>query len=149
RLEHTRKRIKAAASAAGRAGDDIHLLAVSKTRPPETILQLHELGQYAFGESYVDEGVAKITALEAHELQWHYIGPIQSNKTRLIAAHFDWVHSIDRARIVRRLDDQRPEALAPLDVLIQVNIDREEQKAGCAPEEITTLAEQISRCANL
>src|SRR5699024_2536982 len=104
--------------------------------------ELHELGQRAFGESYVDEGIEKIAALDDLDLEWHYVGPIQSNKTRLIAEHFDWVHSVDRARIVRRLDDQRPEALGPLEVLVQVNLDDESHKAGCAPGEIAALARQ-------
>lgn len=149
RFERTRQRIEAACSAAGRTAEDIHLLAVSKRNPVEAIRELHELGQRAFGESYVDEGVEKIAGLDDLDLEWHYVGPIQSNKTRLIAEHFDWVHSVDRARIVRRLDDQRSEAPNPLEVLIQVNLDGESQKAGCAPEEIAALAEQIAECANL
>lgn len=149
RLEDTRKRIEAACSAANRPVEGVRLLAVSKRNPARAIRELHQLGQSAFGESYVDEGIEKIAALDDLDVKWHYIGPIQSNKTRLIASHFGWVHSVDRARIVRRLDDQRPEELGPLNVLIQVNLDGESQKSGCAPEEITTLAEQIAECANL
>ncbi|WP_376691888.1 YggS family pyridoxal phosphate-dependent enzyme [Wenzhouxiangella sp. EGI_FJ10409] len=149
RLEHTRERIADASRVAGRPADSVGLLAVSKRKPIEAIRALHALGQRAFGENYVDEGVAKIGELEDLELEWHYIGPIQSNKTKLIAAHFDWVQSIDRAKIVRRLDDQRPEDLPPLNVLIQVNLDGESQKAGCAPDQIADLAERIAECENL
>lgn len=144
RYRHTRERIESACRQAARAPDAVRLLAVSKRHPAEAIRHMHALGQVAFGENYVDEGVAKIEALADLELEWHYIGPIQSNKTRLIAAHFDWVESIDRAKIVRRLDDQRPGELGPLNVLIQVNLDGEAQKAGCAPGEIEALAAQIA-----
>ncbi|NEZ04902.1 YggS family pyridoxal phosphate-dependent enzyme [Wenzhouxiangella sp. XN201] len=144
RLETTLERIRTACQAAGREPQTVRLLAVSKRKPVEAIRELHGLGQRAFGENYVDEAVAKIEALGDLDLQWHYIGPIQSNKTKLIAAHFDWVESLDRSKIVRRLNEQRPQALAPLNVLIQVNIDEEPQKAGCAPDEIEALAGQIA-----
>ncbi|WP_376694798.1 YggS family pyridoxal phosphate-dependent enzyme [Wenzhouxiangella sp. EGI_FJ10305] len=144
RLEQTRARIDAACRSADRSTDSVALLAVSKRKPVEAIRELYELGQRAFGENYVDEGVGKIRELADLALEWHYIGPIQSNKTKLIAAHFDWVESIDRAKIVRRLADQRPDHLPPLKVLIQVNLDDESQKAGCAPEQIAELAEQIA-----
>ncbi|RFF29909.1 YggS family pyridoxal phosphate-dependent enzyme [Wenzhouxiangella sediminis] len=149
RLEQTRKRIDAACRDADRPAGAVRLLAVSKRKPVEAIRELHALGQRAFGENYVDEGVEKIAALGDLDLEWHYIGPIQSNKTKLIAAHFDWVESIDRAKIVRRLDDQRPDGLAPLNVLIQVNLDDESQKAGCAPEEIAELADRIADAEHL
>lgn len=149
RLEQTVERIEAARRRADRTADSVALLAVSKRKPAEAIRELHELGQTAFGENYVDEGVGKIAELDDLDLQWHYIGPIQSNKTRLIAAHFDWVHSIDRAKIVRRLNDQRPDDLPPLNVLIQVDLDDEDQKAGCAPGEIADLAEDIAGCEHL
>ena len=149
RLDRTRERIDAACRDADRPAGAVRLLAVSKRKPVEAIRELHELGQRAFGENYVDEGVEKIAALGDLNLEWHYIGPIQSNKTKLIAAHFDWVESIDRAKIVRRLDDQRPEGLAPLNVLIQVNLDDESQKAGCAPEEIAELADRIAETEHL
>jgi pyridoxal phosphate enzyme (YggS family) len=149
RLERTRERIAAACRDAERPVESVQLLAVSKRKPVEAIRELHELGQRAFGENYVDEGVEKIAALDDLDLQWHYIGPIQSNKTKLIAAHFDWVESIDRAKIVRRLDDQRPNDLPPLNVLIQVNLDDESQKAGCAPDAIAELADQIAGCEHL
>lgn len=144
RLETTLERISTACQAAGRDPQTVRLLAVSKRKPVEAIRELHELGQRAFGENYVDEAVAKIEALDDLDPQWHYIGPIQSNKTKLIAAHFDWVESVDRSKIVRRLNDQRPQALAPLNALIQVNIDEEPQKAGCAPDQIETLASRIA-----
>jgi hypothetical protein len=149
RLEHTRKRIEAACREASRPPETVRLLAVSKRHSTDAIRALHALGQHAFGENYVDEGVGKKQELENLPIEWHYIGPIQSNKTRLIAAHFDWVHSVDRAKIVRRLDDQRPKALGPLDVLIQVNLDDEAQKAGCAPTEIGDLADRIAGCERL
>lgn len=144
RLETTLERIRTACQAAGRDPQTVRLLAVSKRKAVEAIRELHGLGQRAFGENYVDEAVAKIEALDDLDLQWHYIGPIQSNKTKLIAAHFDWVESVDRSKIVRRLNEQRPQTLKPLNVLIQVNIDEEPQKAGCAPDEIETLASQIA-----
>jgi pyridoxal phosphate enzyme (YggS family) len=149
RLERTRERIAAACRDAERPAESVQLLAVSKRKPVEAIRELHALGQRAFGENYVDEGVEKIAALDDLDLQWHYIGPIQSNKTKLIAAHFDWVESIDRAKIVRRLDDQRPDDLPPLNVLIQVNLDDESQKAGCAPDAIAELADQVAGCGHL
>jgi pyridoxal phosphate enzyme (YggS family) len=149
RLEQTRQRINEACRAAGRPADSVRLLAVSKRKPDSAVRELHALGQRAFGENYVDEGVEKIEALSDLDLEWHYIGPIQSNKTKHIAARFDWVESIDRAKIVRRLDTQRPEGLSPLNVLIQVNLDDEEQKAGCQPDEIDALADLIADCPNL
>lgn len=149
RLEHTIERVAAACREADRPADSVAVLAVSKRKPAEAIRELHSLGQNAFGENYVDEGVGKIAELDDPGLEWHYIGPIQSNKTKLIAAHFDWVHSIDRAKILRRLNDQRPDDLPPLNVLIQVDLDDEAQKAGCAPDEIADLAERIAGCEHL
>lgn len=149
RLDQTKKRIDAACRAADRPADSVGLLAVSKRKPVEAIRELHRLGQRTFGENYVDEGVAKIEELADLDLEWHYIGPIQSNKTKLIAAHFDWVESIDRAKIVRRLDDQRPDDSGPLNVLIQVNLDDESQKAGCKPDDIEPLATRIAECQHL
>ncbi|NBD96227.1 MAG: YggS family pyridoxal phosphate-dependent enzyme [Gammaproteobacteria bacterium] len=149
RLEGILERIETACREAGRAAGDVRLLAVSKRKTGGAVRELHVLGQRAFGENYVDEGVAKITELEELDLEWHYIGPIQSNKTKLIAAHFDWVHSVDRSKIVRRLDDQRPDDLGPLNVLIQVDLDDEAQKAGCAPGEIAELAAHVAGCERL
>lgn len=144
-----RDRINRACTAAGRDPASVRLLAVSKTRSAAEIRKLGEQGQRDFGESYVDEAMDKFEALADLSLIWHYIGPIQSNKTRIIAEHFDWVQSLDRPKIVRRLDDQRPGDLPPLEVLIQVNIDNEPQKAGCRPDEIAELASMIASCKRL
>ncbi|MEN1726902.1 MAG: YggS family pyridoxal phosphate-dependent enzyme [Pseudomonadota bacterium] len=149
RLSTVLDRIHSACERAGRESDEVRLLAVSKTKPLEQVLTMAKLGQRAFGENYVDEAVAKIQASADHDLGgdlvWHFIGPIQSNKTRLIAEHFDWVESVDRAKIVRRLADQRPSTRPPLNVLIQVNLDGESQKAGCTPEALNELADQITQ----
>lgn len=144
RLEEIHRLIAAACLKAGRAPEEVQLLAVGKGHPPGAIQALHELGQRAFGESYVDEASRKIEDLQALEAEWHMIGPIQSNKTRIIAEHFDWVQSVDRLRIARRLNNQRPEGQPPLKVLIQVNLDEEPQKSGCLPQDIPALAEQIT-----
>jgi PLP dependent protein len=143
-LEQVRSRIDEACRKVGREPESVRLLAVSKTHPAWTVSRLHGLGQRAFGESYVDEAVAKISELADPDLEWHFIGPIQSNKTRAIAEHFDWVQGVDRAKIVRRLADQRPEGRPPLNILIQVNLDDEPQKAGCQPAEIAELASMIA-----
>jgi pyridoxal phosphate enzyme (YggS family) len=143
RLAQVRQRILDACHRHQRDASHIRLLAVSKTKPAEQVRALAELGQKDFGENYVDEAVEKIQALDALELCWHFIGPIQSNKTRQIAEHFDWVESVDRAKIVRRLADQRPADLEPLNVLLQVNLDAESQKAGCAPEALADLAAAV------
>lgn len=145
----TVERIEAALAEAGREPNSAHLLAVSKTRSAQAVAQLAQLGQKAFGENYVSEGVAKIEALKDLRLEWHFIGPIQSNKTRAIAESFDWVHSIDRLKLISRLNDQRPPNRAPLNVLIQVNLDGETQKAGCAPSEIEALADVIGQSPRL
>ncbi len=144
KLEQVRGRIDTACREAGRRPESVQLLAVSKTHPASAVSHLHQLGQRAFGESYVDEAVAKITELAELDIEWHYIGPIQSNKTRTIAEHFDWVQGVERSKIVRRLADQRPGRHAPLNILIQVNIDDEPQKAGCHPDDIAGLAAMIA-----
>ena len=143
-LESVRSRISSACDLAGRQATDVALLAVSKRQPIEAIKGLQALGLNEFGESYASEGVEKLKIISDPELVWHFIGPIQSNKTRLIAEHFDWVQSVDRARIADRLNRQRPENMAPLQVLIQVNIDSEPQKAGVMPNQLDTLAEQVA-----
>jgi len=148
-IEQVHTRIANACAQAGRDPASVRLLAVSKTHPASAVSHLHRLGQRAFGESYVDEAVAKITGLTDLDIEWHYIGPIQSNKTRTIAEHFDWVQGVDRVKVVRRLADQRPDDLPPLQALIQVNIDDEPQKAGCTPGEIGELAAQITACDRL
>ncbi|MGY6630981.1 MAG: YggS family pyridoxal phosphate-dependent enzyme [Wenzhouxiangella sp.] len=137
-------RIEAACRQFGRESGSVQLLAVSKKQPALAIRNLHRLGQRAFGENYVDEALGKMDELNGLDIEWHFIGPIQSNKTRAIAEHFDWVQSVDRAKIVRRLAAQRPEAAEPLNVLIQVNLDDEAQKAGCQPEELASLAAAIA-----
>lgn len=149
RLAATRQRLEAACRDASRDPDSVRLLAVSKKHPTAAIRELNSLGQRAFGENYVDEALDKMGSLDDLDLEWHYIGPIQSNKTKPIAAHFDWVQSVDRAKIVRRLDDQRPDHAGPLNVLIQVDLDGESQKAGCQPDEIEALAGQVVDCKRL
>ncbi len=148
-LQTVRERMDEACRRSGRAPESVRLLAVSKTHPASAVSQLHALGQRAFGESYVDEAVTKITELANPDIEWHFIGPIQSNKTRTIAEHFDWVQGVDRAKIVRRLADQRPDGRPPLNVLIQVNLDDEPQKAGCQPDRIAELADMIAGCDTL
>ncbi len=126
-----------------RRPDDICLLAVSKKHPVDKIRTAYRHGQTAFGENYVDEAEAKIKAVQDLKIDWHYIGPIQSNKTRRIAEQFMWVQSIDRVKVAQRLNDQRPSHLPPLNVCIQVNIDLESTKSGTLPEQTEALAEAI------
>lgn len=125
------------------------LLAVSKTRPPEDIRAAYAAGLRDFGESYLQEAVGKIARLSDLPLTWHFIGPIQSNKTRLIAEHFQWVHSVDREKIARRLSEQRPEGLPPLQVCLQVNISGEENKSGCNPGDMAALATAVAALPGL
>jgi pyridoxal phosphate enzyme (YggS family) len=127
------------------------LLAVSKTQPAESVRQAHAAGQRAFGENYVQEGLAKIEALAdlRADLEWHLIGPLQSNKTRAVAEAFDWVHSIDRLKIAQRLSEQRPAWAAPLQVCLQVNISGETSKSGLAPAEVAGLAHAVAALPNL
>jgi PLP dependent protein len=148
-LQAITARIGAAAAAAGRAPQDIQLVAVSKTFPPEDIRAAFACGQRAFAESYVQEALEKINDLNDLPLEWHFIGPIQSNKTRAIAQTFQWVHSVDRLRIAQRLSDARPGSLAPLQVCLQVNISGETSKSGVAPVDVALLAEQVSHLPNL
>lgn len=136
-------RITKACAAAGRERGEVRLLAVSKTRAPAEIRALHEIGPDTFGENYLDEALSKQRELSGLALEWHYIGPLQSNKTRGVAERFDWVQSVDRAKIVHRLASQRPAESGPLNVLIQVNIDREPQKAGVLPEALDALADEV------
>jgi pyridoxal phosphate enzyme (YggS family) len=150
-LQAVRERIARAARAAQRSPGDIVLLAVSKTIPPERIASAHAAGQQAFGENTAQEAVEKITKLASlHPApDWHFIGPIQSNKTGPIAGHFQWVHSVERGRIAQRLNATRPEVLPPLNVCIQVNVSGEATKSGVAPGEEVELAEIISRLPRL
>ena len=125
-----------AAVEAGRSPGDVHLLAVSKKQPLEKIIAAADAGQRDFGENIVQEGIEKVTKLAERGLCWHFIGHLQSNKTRIVAEHFDWVHSVDKLKIARRLSEQRPESLGDLNVCIQVNIDQEASKSGAAPDEV-------------
>jgi pyridoxal phosphate enzyme (YggS family) len=142
-LQAVRDRIARAALASGRGAGEVSLLAVSKTAPRSCIEEAFRSEQHAFGESYVQEAVRKITQLAHLGIEWHFIGPIQSNKTRLIAEHFQWVHSVDRDKIAMRLNDARPRHLPPLDVCIQVNVSGEQSKKGVAPGEERELARVI------
>jgi pyridoxal phosphate enzyme (YggS family) len=143
RLADLEQHMHAACLAAGRPAGACQLLAVSKTRAAGEIRALAACGQQHFGENYVQEALPKIHALAGLDLIWHLIGPLQSNKTREVATHFDWVHSVDREKIARRLNDQRPATLPPLNVCIQVNIDSEDAKSGVAPAEVPALAAAI------
>jgi hypothetical protein len=127
----------------------VQLLAVSKTHGPDAVEAAYRAGQTAFGENYVQEAVEKISTLNHLPLQWHCIGPIQSNKTRLVAEHFDWIHTVDRLKIAQRLSEQRPANLAPLQVCIQVNVDGGPTKSGVAPADALALAHAVAQLSNL
>src|SRR5690554_5112541 len=129
KYEHVREQILHACRDGQRSADSVQLLAVSKTRGADEIRQLHACGQTAFGENYLQEALDKITALQDLALEWHFIGPIQSNKTRAIAERFDWVHSVDRLKIAQRLSEQRPADLPPLNICLQINISEEASKS--------------------
>ncbi len=152
-LEHITSQIENAQQKCGRPRSSVQLLAVSKTKPVEAILEAAQAGQRAFGENYVQEGCDKVQFFAEHhpelDLEWHFIGPLQSNKTRLIAEYFDWMHTIDRAKIAQRLSEQRPAHLPPLQVLIQVNTSGEASKSGISENDLFTLAELISGLPNL
>lgn len=148
-LQAVQARIARAAQAAQRPPGDILLLAVSKTIPAERVAEAYAAGQRAFGENHAQEAVEKITVLAALPLDWHFIGPIQSNKTRLIAEHFGWVHSVEREKIAERLNAARPEGMAPLNVCIQVNVSAEASKSGVAPGDEAKLADAIARLPRL
>lgn len=139
-LSAVRERIQAACRAACRPPEAVTLLAVSKTFGAEAVQAAFEAGQTAFGENYIQEAVGKIIALRHLPLVWHCIGPVQSNKTRLVAEHFDWVHTVERLKIAQRLSEQRPAGLPPLQVCIQVNVDGGPTKSGVAPEDALALA---------
>ncbi|MEY4435352.1 MAG: hypothetical protein RL175_307 [Pseudomonadota bacterium] len=150
-LHTVQARITAACAASGRAADSVQLLAVSKTFSADHVRQVAACGQRDFGENYIQEGVDKVTALQAVQpaLVWHCIGPIQSNKTKLVAEHFDWAHTVDRLKIAQRLNDQRPAHLAPLNVCLQVNIDGGETKSGIAPADVLVLAGEVAKLPRL
>ncbi len=152
-LQDVRSRIAAAALGCARAPEEVILLAVSKTKPVEAIAEAIAAGQYAFGENYVQEGVDKIQHFaqqpEGAGLEWHFIGPLQSNKSKLVAEHFAWCHTVDRLRIAQRLSDQRPAGMPPLNVLIQINISDEQSKSGIVLSELPALAETVAALPNV
>src|SRR6476661_2671798 len=148
-LQTVRDRIAAACAGAQRPVTDVTLLAVSKTFGPDAVREAHAAGQRAFGENYIQEAVDKMALLADLPLEWHCIGPVQSNKTRLVAQHFDWMHTVDRLKIAQRLADQRPEGRPPLNVCIQVNIDGGGAKSGVAPGEVLDLAREVARLPTL
>lgn len=153
KLQSVYAQISDACQKCGRQPTEVALLAVSKTFPAEAVREAALAGQRAFGENYIQEAVDKMAAVRAMadvpELQWHCIGPIQSNKTRLVAEHFDWAHTVDRDKIAQRLNDQRPDGLAPLQVCIQVNVDGGVSKSGCSPDEAVALARVIAQMPRL
>ena len=148
-LQAVQARISNAAAAVGRSPESVRLLAVSKTWPLACVLDAAEAGQRAFGENYVQEGIDKIAAVSGRNLEWHFIGPLQSNKTKPVAEHFDWVHSIERLKIAERLSAQRPAYLAPLQVCVQINVSGEASKSGCAPDEALALCRAVAALPGL
>ncbi|RII74633.1 YggS family pyridoxal phosphate-dependent enzyme [Pseudomonas monteilii] len=142
-------RIASAAQAAERDPASVQLLAVSKTKPASAIREVHAAGVRDFGENYLQEALTKQQELSDLPLIWHFIGPIQSNKTKAIAEHFDWVHSVDRLKIAQRLSEQRPAGLAPLNICLQVNVSGEDSKSGCAPADLPALAKAVAALPNL
>ncbi len=151
RLALAQHRIAQAAQKCARPAHSIQLLAVSKTKPLSDIICAYEAGQRRFGENYVQEGVSKIEALKTSHphIEWHFIGPLQSNKTNLVAEHFDWMHTVSREKIAQRLNEQRPSDMAPLNVCIQINISNEDSKSGIEPEQMLPLANAIKQLAHL
>ncbi|AVJ25053.1 MULTISPECIES: YggS family pyridoxal phosphate-dependent enzyme [Pseudomonas] len=143
------QRIRAAADAVQRDASSIHLLAVSKTKPAQAVREAYAAGLHDFGENYLQEALGKQADLTDLPLSWHFIGPIQSNKTRAIAEHFAWVHSVDRLKIAQRLSEQRPADLPPLNICIQVNVSGEVSKSGCTPADLPALATAISALPRL
>jgi len=148
-LQAVRRAVTEAATEAGRPRDAVRLLAVSKTFPAASVREAYQAGQTAFGENYLQEALDKIEALRGLPLEWHFIGPIQSNKTRPIAEHFDWVHGVDRLKIAERLSAQRPASLPPLNICLQVNVSGEASKSGVAPQDVAQLASEVVRLPRL
>ena len=144
-LERVRERIELESLAAGRAAETVKLLAVSKTMPARAVREAYAAGQIAFGENYIQEGVDKMAELADLPLEWHCIGPIQSNKTKLVAENFAWVHSLDRLKIAERLSAQRPAHLPPLQVCLQVNVDGGANKSGVSPNDLLALAQAVAK----
>ena len=151
RIAALKARIDAACKRHGKDPEQIRILAVSKTFPASSVKEALAAGLHAFGENYVQEGVEKIQQLIAHRrsLEWHFIGPLQSNKTKEVAEHFDWMHSVDREKIARRLSEQRPQGFPPLQVCVQVNVSGEDSKSGVMPSEASALALSIASLPNL
>ena len=151
KLQAVTAEIVAAARNAGRDPSEIALLAVSKTISPDIVFEAYEAGQRAFGENYLQEALDKIAALRdrAPGLEWHFIGPIQSNKTRPVAENFSWVHSVDRLKIAQRLSEQRPAGLPPLNICLQVNVSGEASKSGCTPQDLPELARAVAALPGL
>lgn len=143
RLQAVRASIQHAAAVAGRPPQEVHLLAVSKAHPASALREAYEAGQRMFGENYLQEALAKQDELAGLAIEWHFIGPIQSNKTQAIAQHFDWVHSVDRLKIAERLNAARPASKAPLQLCLQVNVSNEETKSGLTPDAALALAKEI------
>ncbi|WP_426127287.1 YggS family pyridoxal phosphate-dependent enzyme [Pseudomonas sp. DWP1b1] len=143
------QRIRAAADAVQRDASSIHLLAVSKTKPAQAVREAYAAGMHDFGENYLQEALGKQAELTDLPLSWHFIGPIQSNKTRAIAENFAWVHSVDRLKIAQRLSEQRPADLPPLNICIQVNVSGEASKSGCTPADLPALAHAINALPHL
>ena len=148
-LQAVRQRIATAARDFDRSPGEISLLAVSKTWPVDCVIEANGAGQRSFGENYVQEGVAKVLATAGLGLEWHFIGPLQSNKTRLVAEHFSWVHSIERMKVAERLSAQRPDDLPPLSVCIEVNVSGAATKSGCTPGEALALCQAVSALPRL
>ena len=148
-IANVRERIHRAAVTSDRLADSVTLMAVSKTRPASAIRDAWAAGVRDFGENYLQEALDKIAQLDELPLTWHFIGPIQSNKTKPIAEHFDWVHSVDRIKVARRLSEQRPAQLPPLNICLQVNISREASKSGVLPEDIAALAAEVASLPRL
>ncbi|BCT89945.1 YggS family pyridoxal phosphate-dependent enzyme [Acinetobacter variabilis] len=141
--------IQSACALAGRELDSVQLLAVSKTQPSPVLAEMYQAGQRAFGENYLQEALEKITALKDLDIEWHFIGHVQRNKTKHLAENFTWVHGVDRLIIAERLSNQRSDSQAALNICLQVNIDGQDSKDGCQPEEVTDLVAQISQLPNL
>ena len=148
-IAQVRSRIRAAEQASHRAEHSVQLLAVSKTKPAQALREAYAAGLRDFGENYLQEALGKQVELTDLPLIWHFIGPIQSNKTRAIAEHFAWVHSVDRLKIAQRLSEQRPAELPPLNICIQVNVSGEASKSGCTPADLPALADAISKLPRL
>ena len=149
RLASIRSRVAAAEMTYGRTPGSASLLAVSKTQPPEAVESAYRAGQIAFGENHLQDAMSKIAAFDGEPLEWHFIGPVQSNKTRQIAQHFSWVHSVDRIRIAKRLSEHRADQPSPLNVCIQVNVSAEPSKSGVTPDLLLPLVEEITTLPNL